>query len=99
MGHAFSLEKVKYSLHVTNRLQKVEIYFNLMMCDGLYSLMLDLEMLTLGHRSFIGDRFCEMTFYAKHIFSKDYLALRAYPFEEDVFILGHRHLVDFDIKT
>ena len=42
--------------------------------------MLDLEMLTLGHRSFIGDRFCEMTVYARHILSRDYLAPRAYPF-------------------
>ena len=80
MGHALSLEKVKYSLHVTKRLQRVEIYFNLMMYYGLYFLMLDLEMLTLRHSPFIGDRFCEMTVYARHILSRDYLALRAYPF-------------------
>ena len=43
-------------------------------------MMLDLEMLTLGYNPLIGDRFCEMTVYAKHILSKDYLVLRVYPF-------------------
>ena len=46
----------------------------------LLSSMLALEMLTLGHNPHIGDRFCEMIVYARHIFSRDYLALRAYLF-------------------
>ena len=45
--------------------------------------------------SSISDRFCEMTIYTRHILSRDYLILRAYPFWEDVFILGHSHLADF----
>ena len=42
--------------------------------------MFDLEMLTLGHIPLIGDRFCEITVYARHILSRDNLALRAYSF-------------------
>ena len=61
--------------------------------------MFALEMLTLGHSPLIGDRFCEMTVYARHILPKFYLALRAYPFWDDAFILGHSHLADFDIET
>ena len=45
-------------------------------------------MLALGHNPLIDDRFCEMTVYAKHIFSRDYLVLRAYPFRDDAFTLG-----------
>ena len=56
-------------------------------------------MLTLGHSLFIDDGFCDMTVYAKHILPRDYLALKAYPFWGDAFILGHNHLTDFDIET
>ena len=65
----------------------------------LLSSMFDLEMLTLGYSPLISDRFCEMIVYTRHILSRDYLALRVYPFWEDVFILGQCHLVDFDIET
>ena len=61
--------------------------------------MFALEMITLGHSPLIGDGFCEMIVYAKHILPRDYLALRAYPFWEDVFILGRSYLADFDIET
>ena len=65
----------------------------------LLSSMFALEMLTLGHNPLIDDEFCEMTVYDRHILPRDYLALRAYPFWEDTFILGHNHLTDFDIET
>lgn len=42
---------------------------------------------------------CEMIVYTKHIFSKDYLTLRAYPFRNDAFILRHSHLAAFGIET
>ena len=79
----------------------VEIHFDQIMYDWLYSShwCLILEMLTLGHSPLISDRFCEITVYTRHILSRDYLALRVYPFWEDVFLLGHSHLVDFDIET
>ena len=43
-------------------------------------MMLDLEMLILEYSPLIGDGFCEMTVYARHILPRDYLALRAYLF-------------------
>ena len=52
----------------------------LCMIDCTSPMMLDLEMLTLGHSPLIGDGFCEMIVYARHILPRDYLALRAYPF-------------------
>ena len=61
--------------------------------------MFALEMLTLGHSPLIGDGFCEMTVYDRHILPRDYLALRAYPFWEDAFILGHNHLIDFYMEN
>ena len=77
-------------------LKRVEIYFDSMMHHGLYSpMMIDLEMLILGHILLVDDRFCEMTVYTRHILFRDYLILRAYPFSDDVFILGHSHLTDF----
>ena len=65
----------------------------------LFSSTFALEMLTPRHSPLIGDRFCEMTVYARHILSRDYLVLRVYPFWEDAFILGHNHLTDFDIEN
>ena len=35
----------------------------------------------------------------RHILPRVYLALRAYSFWDDAFILGQSHLVDFDIET
>ena len=61
--------------------------------------MLDLEMLILRHSPLVGDGFYEMTVCARHILPRDYLALRAYLFWEDAFILGHSHLTNFDIET
>ena len=58
-------------------------------------MMLDLEMLILGHILLIDDGFYEMIVYTRHILSKDYLILRNCPFLDDVFILGHSHLADF----
>ena len=43
--------------------------------------------------------FCEMTVYVGHLLSRDHSALRAYPFWDGAFILGHSHLADFDIET
>ena len=40
-----------------------------------------------------------MTVYTRRLLSRDYLVLRAYPFRDDAFTLGHTYLVDFDIKT
>ena len=40
-----------------------------------------------------------MIVYARHILPIVYLALRAYLFGDDAFILGHSHLVDFDVET
>ena len=39
-----------------------------------------------------------MTVYTKRLLSRDYLVLRAYPFRDDAFTLGHTHLADFDIE-
>ena len=51
----------------------------LCMIDSTSPTMLDLEMLTLGHSPLIGDGFCEMTVYVRHILPRDYLVLRFYP--------------------
>ena len=75
------------------------IMIRLCMIDSTSPTMLDLEMLTLGHNPLIGDGFCEMIVYARHILPRDYLALRAYPFWDDVFILGRSYLADFNIET
>ena len=48
--------------------------------DYISLMMLDLEMLILEYSPLIGDGFCEMTVYARHILPRDYLALRAYLF-------------------
>ena len=62
--------------------------------------MFGLEMLALGHSPLvIDDDFCEMTVYAGYLLSRDHSALRAYPFWDDAFTLGHSHHADFDIET
>ena len=43
--------------------------------------------------------FYEMTVYTRHLLSRDHSALRAYPFWDYAFTLGHSHLADFDIET
>ena len=101
LGLALSLEEVRYSLHVTTMTlwSGDSFWSDDVWLVVLLSSMFALEMLTLGHSPLIGDRFCEMTVYARHILFRDYLVLRVYPFWEDAFILGHSHLADFDIET
>ena len=101
LGHAFSLDEVGFSLHTTTMTLRSGDSFWLddVWLVVLLSSMFALELLTLGHWPPIDDGFCEMTVYARRILFGYYLALRAYPFWEDAFILGHSHLADFDIET
>ena len=101
LGHDIYLDEVKYSLHVTTMTLRsgYSFWLDVVWLVVLFSLMFALEMLTLGHNPLIDDRFFEMTVYAKHILSRDYLILRVYPFWDDAFILGHSHLANFDAET
>ena len=93
IGTCFSLEEVRYSLHVTMMTLRSRDSFwsyDVWLVVSLLS-MFDLEMLTLGHSPLIDDRFCEMTVYVRHILFRDYFTLRAYPFWEDAFILRYNH--------
>ena len=100
LGHALSLDEVGYSFHTTTMtLSGDSFWLDDVWLVVLLSSMFALELLTLRHCPSIGDGFCEMTVYARHILFGYYLALRAYLFWGDAFILGHSHLVDFEIET
>ena len=93
-------DQILSSCYSMRGLQRVEIYFDSMMYHGLYfSYDAWFGDTYTGHTLFVGDRFYEMINYTRHILSRDYLILRAYPFWEDLLILGIAILQIFDIET
>ena len=97
--HALSLEEVRYSLHVTTMTLRSgdSFWSDDVWLVVFFSLMFDLKMLTLGHSLLIDDDFVRWQIIPDAYFPDDHFALRAYPFWDDAFTLGHSHFADFDI--
>ena len=94
LGHDLSLDEVRYLFHITTmtlRSTGDSFWSDDVWLVVLLLSMFALEMLTLGHSPPIGDGFCEISVYARHIFHFPDIVLH--------FRLTHFERMHFDIET